>query len=349
MATHRYAAEELRQFATALFRSAGIAEPDALTVADAFVEANLRGVDTHGVRLAPAYIRRARSGAVNPNPQIKHLSDLGATVRLDGDNGFGQVVGVHAMKLAMERAARHGVGMVVAGNTSHIGAASYYTRIPLAQKMAGVATSNNLPSMFVWGGLKRALSNPPFSISFPARETPFVLDICLGTVAWNKIYMRMQQGMPIPADWAWNARGERTTDPVEASEGGSIIPIGNHKGSSLALAVDLFTGVLGGFAFADRIGALLTNDDDPERSSFLMMAFDVTRILGPELLDRAEELIAWCKDAPPAEGFDGVLMPGEPEEIVRARRLKEGIELSEEDVERIRTVAAEQGVPWPDR
>jgi LDH2 family malate/lactate/ureidoglycolate dehydrogenase len=323
--------ESLRPFLESLFEAAGVPNKDAAVVTDTFLEANLRGVDTHGVRLIPAYIRRLQRGGVNPAPNIRTVSDLGGTVRLDGDHGLGQVVGCFAMRTAIERASEHGIAMVVAGNTSHIGAASYYTRMPLEHRMAGFATSNNLPSLFVWGGLKRAISNPPFSISFPSRKTPFVLDICLGTVAWNKIYMRLQDGESIPEGWAWDPEGKPTTDPKKAAKG-SIIPIGGHKGSSLTLAVDLFTGVLGGFAFADRVGALLTNDRDPENSSCLMMAVNVSRILGPEVLDRAEQLIEWCKDSPLAGGFSEILMPGEPEESIRRRRLREGIPVSEDDV-----------------
>ena len=110
--------------------------------------------------------------------------------------------------------------------------------------------------MFVYGGLKRALSNPPFSISFPSRKTPFILDICLGTVAWNKIYMKLQQCESIPAGWARDSKGKITIDPRAASEGGSIIPIGEHKGSGMAIAVELFTGVLGGFTLGSQVKAL---------------------------------------------------------------------------------------------
>jgi LDH2 family malate/lactate/ureidoglycolate dehydrogenase len=338
----------LRPFLESLFEVAGVPEEDARTVTDTFLETNLRGVDTHGVRLIPAYIRRLREGGVNPSPNIRSVSDLGSTVRLDGDNGLGQVVGCYAMRTAMERAAKHGIGMVVAGKTSHIGAASYYTRMPLKQRMAGFATSNNLPSLFVWGGLKRAISNPPFSISFPSRETPFVLDICLGTVAWNKIYMRLQDGEDIPEGWAWDPDGKPTTNAEQAAKG-SIIPIGGHKGSSLTLAVDLFTGVLGGFAFADRVGALLTNDRDPENSSCLMMAINVGGILGPEVLERAEQLITWCKDSPLADGFSEILMPGEPEEKIRVQRLREGIPVSPDDVEALRELGEESGLEVPFR
>ena len=348
MKMSKFPIESLRPFLESLFESVGVSKQDAATVSDAFLEANLRGVDTHGVRLIPAYIRRLRQGGVNPSPNIRVVSDLGGTLRLDGDNGLGQVVGRYAMSRAIERAGEHGIGMVVAGNTSHIGAASYYTRMPFEKNMAGFATSNNLPSLFVWGGLKRAISNPPFSISFPSRKTPFVLDICLGTVAWNKIYMQLQNRESIPEGWAWDAEGKPTTDPQEASAG-SIIPIGGHKGSSLTLAVDLFTGVLGGFAFADRVGALLTNDRDPENSSCLMMAINVSRILGPEVLDRAEELIGWCKDSPLAGGFTEILMPGEPEERVRSRRLQEGIPVSEEDVRALAELGEGSGLDVPFR
>ncbi|MBN2552720.1 MAG: Ldh family oxidoreductase [Spirochaetales bacterium] len=338
--------ESLRPFLEALFEAAGVPKEDASVVTDAFLEANLRGVDTHGVRLIPAYVRRLQQGGVNPVPEIRIISDLGGTVRLDGDHGLGQVVGCHAMRTAIERASEHGIAMVVAGNTSHIGAASYYTRMALEQRMAGFATSNNLPSLFVWGGLKRAISNPPFSVSFPSRRTPFVLDICLGTVAWNKIYMRLQNGEDIPEGWAWDPEGRPTTDPGRAAEG-SIIPIGGHKGSSLTLAVDLFTGVLGGFAFADQVGALLTNDRDPENSSCLMMAIDVSRILGPEVLDRAERLIEWCKDSPLAAGFSEILMPGEPEESIRRSRLRQGIPVSKDDLRALAELGESMGVEVP--
>jgi LDH2 family malate/lactate/ureidoglycolate dehydrogenase len=338
--------EPLRPFLASLFEAVGVPETDAAIVTDTFLEANLRGVDTHGVRLIPVYIRRLERGGVNPAPNIRTVSDLGGTLRLDGDCGLGQVVGCHAMRMAIERAWEHGVAMVVAGRTSHIGAASYYTRMALEQQMAGFATSNNLPSLFVWGGLKRAISNPPFSVSFPSRKTPFVLDICLGTVAWNKIYMRLQKGENIPEGWAWDSEGRPTTDPRKAAQG-SIVPIGGHKGSSLTLAVDLFTGVLGGFAFADRVGALLTNDRDPENSSCLMMAINVGAILGPEVLDRAEQLIEWCKDSPLAAGFSEILMPGEPEEGIRSRRLREGIPVSEDDLRALSELGESRGLEVP--
>ncbi len=342
-----YPVEVLRPFIEELFSAAGVSKKDSFIVTDAFIEANLRGVDTHGLRLAPAYIKRLENGGVNPQPQIKIISDSGAAVRIDGDDGLGQIVGSFAMKTAVKKAKEHGVGFATAGQTSHIGAASYYTRLALEKNMAGFATSNNLPSLFVWGGLKRALSNPPFSISFPTKKTPFVLDICLGTVAWNKIYMMLNEGKSIPPGWAWDAKGRVTTDPKAASDGGSVIPIGGHKGSSLTVAVEFFTGVLSGSKFGPQVKALLTNESEPEESSCLMMAFDVTRILGPDILERAEEFISWCKDSPLAEGFNEILMPGEPEEKIRSERLKSGIPLLEQDIKVFKGLAQKKKIASP--
>ena len=347
MPTTCYPADDLRQFMEELFGSTGVSTSDARLVADMFLEANLRGVDSHGIRLIPAYITRLVHEGVNPTPKIKVVSDLGAAVRLDGDNCLGQVAGYHAMNLAMKRAASHGIGFALVGRTSHTGAGSYYVRMPLERNMAGFATSNNLPSLFVWGGLKRALSNPPVSISFPARKTPFILDICLGTVAWNKIYMKLNENRSIPQGWAWNADGIVTTDPKAASEGGSIIPIGGHKGSGITVAVDLFTGVLSGFHFAEQIGGLFTSDSDPEGCSCIMMALDVTRILGPEVLDRAEELIRWLKESPLAREVEEIVMPGEPEQRMRKQRLKTGIPISDYDIQQLKETARRQGVNSP--
>jgi L-2-hydroxycarboxylate dehydrogenase (NAD+) len=342
-----YPVEALRCLLESLFAASGLARNDSVLVTDAFLEANLRGVDTHGVRLAPAYLRRLEQGGINPRPNLRILSDTGACLRIDGDNGLGQVAGVFAMRKAIERAERHGLGMAVVGHTSHIGTGSYYTRLAVEAGMAGFAGSNNLPSIFVWGGRKRALSNPPFSIAFPTSRTPFVLDICLGTVAWNKIYMLGSAGKTLPPGWAWDAQGRQTTDPKAASEGGSVVPIGGHKGSSLILAVDFFTGVLSGFALAAGIGGLLTSAEAPEEVSCLMMAFNVQKILGPEVRERAEQLIAWCKDSPLAEGFQEILMPGEPEERTRAERLQDGIPIAAVDLEALREAARRRQAPFP--
>jgi len=347
MPTSRYPVDDLRPFLEKLFGSTGVSANDAQLLADTFMEANLRGVDSHGIRLVPAYIRRLANGGVNATPRITVLSDLGACVRIDGDNSLGQVAGCFAMNLAMERADRFGMGFALVGATSHIGAGSYYARMTLDRNMAGCVTSNNLPSLFVWGGLKRALSNPPFSISFPTRHTPFVLDICLGTVAWNKIYMKLNDRQPIPPGWAWDSRGNVTTDPKTASDGGSIIPMGGHKGSGLTVAVDLITGVLSGFQFAAQVGGLYTSDVEPEACACLMMALNVTKLLGSEALDRAEELFKWLKDSPPAEGFEEIVMPGEPEERMRSQRLETGIPITDYDVQQLRETAEQRGVKSP--
>jgi len=342
-----YSVDVLRPFLEALFGSTGVSSDDAALVSDTFIEANLRGVDSHGIRLVPAYIRRLAGGGVNPSPQFKIISDKGASVRIDGDNSLGQVAGAYAMKLAMKRAETYGIGFALVGQTSHIGAASYYTRMAVSHQMAGLATSNNLPSLYVWGGLKRAISNPPVSISFPTKTTPFNLDICLGTVAWNKIYMRLNENKPIPQGWAWDTKGKTTTDPSAASDGGSIIPVGGHKGSGLTIGIDLLTGVLSGFQFGAQVGGLYTSDKAPEACACVMIALDVAQLLGPEFLDRAEELIRWCKDSPLAEGFDEILMPGEPEEKIRKQRLIEGIPLTQIDIDQLRDIAEQKDIKSP--
>jgi LDH2 family malate/lactate/ureidoglycolate dehydrogenase len=347
MIVQKYPVEQLRPFIEDVFRSTGVPHDHTITVTDSLLEANLRGIDSHGIRLIPVYVKRLDKHGVNPKPEIRVISDTGATLRLHGDNGLGQIVGIHAMKCAIDKAEQYGIGFAVAGKTNHIGAASYYTRFAVKHDMAGFCTSNNLPSMFVYGGLKRALSNPPFSISFPSRKTPFVLDICLGTVAWNKIYMKLQQGESIPPGWARDSKGKVTIDPRAASEGGSIIPIGEHKGSGMAIAVELFTGVLSGLTLGSQVKALFGNETESEECSCLMMAFNIKKILGLEALEGAEAFIAWCKDSPLAEGFDAILMPGEPEEKVRKRRLGSGIPILSEDIDRLKEIAEDKKIDHP--
>ena len=180
--------DQLVKLSADLFEKVGLNRRDADVVARSYIENSLRGIDSHGIRLVPNCVKRLQEGGINPKPQIKVESETPATARLNGDNGLGQIVAMKGMNWAIEKAGKYGIGFVTCSNTNNAGAMGTYSRIALERGMAGLAVATTVPSMFAWGGLKRVISNPPVSITFPGKDTHFVLDISLGSVACNIIY-----------------------------------------------------------------------------------------------------------------------------------------------------------------
>lgn len=318
----------LRRFADEALRRAGLPRKDAALVADSLVEANLRGVDSHGVgRLFPAYIRKLQSGQVNPRPRLRVLRDRGATALLDGDDGMGQVVAAAAMDLAIRKARRAGVAAVGVRRSSHCGAAAYFAMRALPHGMIGIAmTSGTSNAMAPWGGTTPLLSNNPVAVAIPAgRRLPVVLDMAMSVVARGKIVLAAQAGQPIPPDWALTADGEPTTDP-EAALAGLLRPIGDYKGAGLALVVGILTAILTGAAFGREIRGFYENLSDPHNTGHLMLALRVAHFMPlAAFRHRMDAVVDELKASRLAAGATAILLPGEPELLTVRRRRREGI------------------------
>lgn len=339
---------ELIEFITVLFKKVGLSEKDSNLLAKSYVDNNMRGIDSHGVRLVPNCMKRLKEGGINPNPKIKIEAETPSTARLDGDNGLGQTVALEGMNIAIKKAEESGIGFVICTNTNNAGAMGSYTRIALEKGMAGLSMAATMPSMFAWGGIKRVISNPPISISFPGRKTHFIIDICLGSVAWNKIYVMRDKGLPIPEGWAMDHNGEITTDPIKAIDGGSVIPIGCHKGYGLSLAIELLTSILGGHLFGKNLKGLFGNPKVGEGIAMTLGALDVSKLIDVDILyDRVETFFQFIKSSPFKEGVTEIMIPGEPEEKVKKIRMKEGIPLPREVIKSLKDCAAEFNVPFP--
>ncbi len=339
---------DLVNFSSVLFNTAGLGKQDAYTVAACYIDNNLRGIDSHGVRLIPNCIRRLREGGINPHPEIELEAENPSTARLNGDNGLGQIVAIKGMNLAIEKAERNGIGFVVCSNTNNAGAMSSYSKMALGKGLAGLAMATTVPSMFAWGGLKRVISNPPISITFPGRKTHFVLDICLGSVAWNKIYIMRDKGFPILPGWAVDNQGENTEDPKKAADGGSVIPIGGHKGYGLTLAIELFTAILGGNLFGFDMKGLFDDPRKGEGISMSLAALNVSKLLDSNVLfERVETFFSMIKDSPLKRGVSEIMIPGEPEEKKYKVRIKEGIPIPEEVEDTLKGCCAGLGIDYP--
>ena len=318
--------EPARRFCSGVFEAAGLPQEDARLVTDNLIQADLRGLGSHGISRVLVYVDRLRGGWVNARPNVRILHEKPGLLHLDGDNGMGAVVGSRAMDMCIEKAAASGSAACSVQRANHFGIAWFYTQRAVARDMVGVAASNNPPNMAAWGGITPMIGTNPFSIAVPAgRHKPMVLDMSSSIVARGRINVAEIEGRPIPPGWAIDRKGKPTTDATEALKG-SVLPFGQHKGYAIALMVDVFCGALSGAAFGNQVGQLWGNTQSVQDIGLYFSVTDPAATIGaPAFKARIDQLIDELNACEPAAGFERVLVPGEIETANEAVNVKAGI------------------------
>lgn len=344
----RVPVERLRAFCEEALKRSGLTEADARLVADTLVEADLRGVRSHGLILLVRYCRGLLKGHVNPRPNVRVERRAGATALIDGDNGLGQIASVKAMDLAIELAETYGTATVAVYNSNHFGAAAYYALRAVPHRMVGFAATNAPPVMPLFGGRDPTIGNNPLCWAIPAKaEPPLVLDMACSASSRGKIRVLAQRGEPIPLGWALDAEGRPTTDPV-AALAGVMLPVGGYKGAGLAVIMEALAGGLSGAKFGFEIETHTVQAGDPQESwqgGHIFQAIKVEAFMPfEEFGARIDRLIRFLRSGRPAPGAERVYLPGEPEHISRADALANGIPFEEADLHWANVVAQDLGI-----
>jgi LDH2 family malate/lactate/ureidoglycolate dehydrogenase len=334
-------AEPLKRYVVAVAERLGLPAGDAAVVAETLVEADLRGVHTHGVNALTGYARRLRGGGANPRPNVRVVRESAAVAVVDGDAGLGQVVAHFAMARAIERARQSGIGAVAAGNSSHFGAAAYYAAMALDHGMIGFATTSAGNRIAPIGGRTPVVGNNPLAWAIPAgRERSILLDMAQSVVAAGKLGMAARKGERIPLGWALDREGRPTDDPA-AGAAGLLVPIGGPKGFGLAVVMDVLSGALAGAALGRDL-ARTHQADRPSRLGHFFMAIDVGQFQPiEEFRDRIDRMIADVHAAEPSEPGTRLYLPGEIEWLAKEERLVRGIPLLTSIVDDLRRLAGE--------
>lgn len=278
-ATMAIVASRLTSFVTKVLERIGVPSQDARTVADTLVEADLRGVHSHGVMRLPNYVQRIQAGLVRAAARLEVTVEGAAFARMDACNSLGQVASVAGMDLAIGKARGAGVGVVGVAHSTHFGAAAYYVMRAAAEQMIGIAITNTLPLMPPTGGAAAVVGNNPIAYAIPAgSHRPVVLDIATSIVARGKVQRAQGRGERIPLGWGVDRHGAPTERPEEVMNGGMLLPVGGHKGFGLAMVFDLLCGPLTGAGWSAGIAGLaLPEHNRPQDVGHLFMALDVGR------------------------------------------------------------------------
>lgn len=313
-------AARLAEFVALLFTAVGVPDTAAATVAAGLVEADLEGLSSHGVMLADMYIERLKKGSVSRSPQAAVVSERQGAVVLDAGNALGQVTGLQAMSVAVDKARQFAAGIVSVRHGFHFGTAGRYARQAAAAGCVGIAMCNTRPLMPAPGGAERAVGNNPLAIAIPADgEIPIVLDMATSEAAMGKIRMAEKVKEAIPPTWAVTAQGLPTTNASEAIAG-MLLPAAGPKGFGLSFLIDLLCGLLSQGATGAQVRPLYGDFSVPYDCSHLFIAIDVAHFCDPDWFRReaaaAAERIRGGARAP---GVSQLFTPGEPEWRQRQR------------------------------
>jgi L-2-hydroxycarboxylate dehydrogenase (NAD+) len=313
------------------FRACGLPDADATIVAGAMLDADLSGADAHGIFRLAGYVKQLKAGIFNPRAEIKVLERSPATALVDGDNGMGHLVMTYAANLAVELARASGVGWVGVRRSNHSGAGSTYAAIPLQHGMVGIysaVSSSNF--MAPWGGAEPLLGTNPIAVAIPAgQEAPVVLDIATSVASNGIIRTYANQGRPLPEGWVISREdGKPITDGKRLDEG-MFVPVGEYKGSGLAIVLGLLGGPLNRAAFGRDVKDTNAPAERESNTGHLMIALDPTKFLPLDMfkseMDRHIHDLASSKKLP---GVEEIRIPGQGREARRDDRKANGVPLA---------------------
>ena len=335
--------DELRRITERIFAAGGSDPGEAQIIAGHLVEANLRGHDSHGVGMIPSYLRNLGNAKVKPNENGRIVSDTGSMIVYDGARGYGQIVAREATRLGIARAQETGVAVVALRNAHHIGRVGTYGEMCAGAGLVSISFVNitdQRPAVAPWrGGDARFGTNPvTVAIPGPTPDRPIIADMATSRIAMGKVRVARNKGEQIAAEILLDADGKPTTDPnvMYRRPRGALLTFAEHKGYALAFVAEILAGAVTGS------GTMRPERQDEESvtNGMLLVVIDPARLADPHSLqDEIRAMTDYVTASPPRNPDEPVLIPGDPERAMRARRIADGVPIDDETWREI-TVAA---------
>lgn len=352
-----FSKQQLFSFTQSVFEHCGMSEADAKLSADVLLAADLRGIDSHGVARLSGYVRLVEAGRANMKPNWKVIHETPSTATVDADGGLGLAVAPKAMQIAIDKAKQVGTGWVAINNSNHFGIAAYHAMMALEHDMIGIAMTNASPLVAPTHSKERMLGTNPMCYVFPAgKHKPIVVDLATSAAANGKLEIAQRANKKIPKGWILDKQGNDTDDPNALKDGGILLPLGSgdtkagHKGFGLSAVVDLFSGVLSGANYGPWVPPFVAFLDPVQNQPgkgighFVgAMRVDAFRPAA-DFKAHVDNWIERFKIAEPIDASNPVIIPGEPEFLATAERLKTGITLNEKVVEDLKALGVKLGI-----
>lgn len=321
----------LDRFIADALRSAGSADDPAAAVARALTSTSMRGIDSHGVRLLPHYIRVLREGRVAPAPQLTVEQSFGSTAIVNADDGFGHYASYRAIAEGCAIAKVTGIAAVSVVNSSHFGAAGCYALEAAEQGLVAFAFSNSDSIVLPHDGVAPFHGTNPIALAAPVNGSrPYLVDMATSIVPWNRIQDYRSKGMRVPPDMAVDASGKVTTDPASVA---ALLPIGGQshgfKGAALASMIEVLSAVMTGMAHCSRLLPMVGDDmSTPRRLGHFFIVINPDAFVSRAAYGAG--MAAYLSDirSSPAKPGTVVMAPGDREWACADRRAATGVPMS---------------------
>lgn len=326
----KISAAALESFISEVLSGAGVRGDIAAHVIKGLIQTSLRGVDSHGIRLLPHYIRGVQGGRINPDPHYRFTRTSPSTALLDADHTFGHAAGMEAAGRAMELAREAGTGVVAIYNSTHFGAAAYYALEIARHDMIGMAFSNTDALLKTYGGKRPFLGNNPIAFAAPCKgEEPFCLDMATSVVTFNKIRQLKEKSLPAPPGVGATKDGIDSTDPNEIS---TLLPIGGYKGYCLSMMIEILCSLLTGMPYGPHIPKMFEAPMNAKRKLgqfVIAIRIDCFQEIA-HFKDRLSSMMNELRGEPPMDEDTPIMVAGDPEKKSKLERSKSGIPLTQE-------------------
>jgi L-2-hydroxycarboxylate dehydrogenase (NAD+) len=348
----------LKNFMKDVFIKLGVPDVDAEICADVLITSDLRGIESHGIQRMKMYYDRIKAGIYNPKTEFKIIKDGPTTALIDGGVGMGHVIAYNAMKLAIEKAKKYGLGAVAVRNSTHFGIAGYYSLMAIKEGMIGIAVTNARPSIPPTFGVEPMLGTNPLTAGAPTdEEFPFLIDCATSIVQRGKVEVYNRIKKPLPKGVVITDKGDNETDAGEvlkdlADKTAALLPLGGkgeetsgYKGYGYATLVEILSAALqDGIYLRDTIG-IEERGKTYLKVGHFFLAINISNFIPLNRFKNiAGNIMRTLRSAKKVPGQDRIYTAGEKEFETEKERVKKGIPINESIQKDIKIMQQEQGL-----
>jgi len=343
--------EVLEKFMVNVMVKAGIPEEDAKIVGDVLIQADKLGFDSHGVnRLKSIYLDRIKEGILNPVTNYKIVKEGPTTAVIDGQNGMGHVISYNAMKMAIDKAKKYGMGMVTVRNSSHFGFAGYYPLMAVSENMIGITGTNARPSIAPTFGVENMLGTNPMTYGIPSDESfPFLLDCATSITQRGKVELYAREGKDLPKGWVIDENGESKVNSSEVLEDliagkAALTPLGGageetagYKGYGYATVVEILSAALQQGSFLKMLIGFKDGKKVPYNIGHFFIVIDISAFTDPEDFKKTTgDILRELRASRKMPGQNRIYTAGEKEHDTWLERKDKGVPFNKELMEEFR-------------
>lgn len=338
-------AKKMKAFCCRVMCSGGLNEANSKLFSESLVNADMRGISSHGVTRLKTYYKRIRDGLVDANAEPEIVSDNPALLLVDGKNGMGVSSASYAMQACIERARGFGACFAAIRGGNHFGYAAFFAQQAAHHGMIGIAMANGPAALPPIGGKEPMLGTNPLAIVIPTGgAVPFELDLATSVVARGKIKLAEKEGRSIPPDWGIDKNGLPTTDPAAVK---CVLPFGGAKGFGISLAIEVLCSCLSGAKNGQTMGSFYDFSGKHQDSGFFVGALNIGSIVPiNKFKEGIDELLLSIKSSPLTSGCEEIFIPGEIELYKQQAAEREGIEISEAVIKELQELSVLCNVPF---